>query len=156
MRHENIVGFKDVILDPFERSISIIFDYAEHDLLVRPQPPRAPRWCSRAPDGGAPGGRLCAALLPQQILEYHRDQRTELPRDMIKSIMWQLLNGIAYMHANWVLHRDLKPANILLMGEGPECGVVKIGARCERTISFVRVHANLLRARRPARLPSSS
>jgi len=37
LRHENIVGFKDVILDPFERSISIIFDYAEHDLLVRLQ-----------------------------------------------------------------------------------------------------------------------
>ena len=46
---------------------------------------------------------------------------------MIKSVLWQVLNGVAYMHANWVLHRDLKPANILLMGAGPECGVVKIG-----------------------------
>ena len=81
-------------------------------------------------------------MFPQQILEYHRDQRTELPRDMIKSIMWQLLNGIAYMHANWVLHRDLKPANILLMGEGPECGVVKIGARCETITPVSFFHAS--------------
>jgi len=30
------------------------------------------------------------------------------------------------LHYNWVLHRDLKPANILVMGEGPERGKVKI------------------------------
>ncbi|BHF74522.1 Cyclin-dependent kinase 8 [Sparganum proliferum] len=46
---------------------------------------------------------------------------------MVKSLMYQILNGIDYLHANWVLHRDLKPANILVMGEGPERGRVKIG-----------------------------
>jgi serine/threonine protein kinase len=36
----------------------------------------------------------------------------------VKSIMWQILNGIAFLHQNWVIHRDLKPANILIMGKG--------------------------------------
>ncbi len=27
---------------------------------------------------------------------------------VIKSLMWQLLNGITYMHQNWIIHRDLK------------------------------------------------
>ena len=44
----------------------------------------------------------------------------------MKSLLYQILDGIHYLHANWVLHRDLKPANILVMGEGPERGRVKI------------------------------
>jgi len=45
---------------------------------------------------------------------------------MVKSLLYQILDGIHYLHANWVLHRDLKPANILVMGEGLERGRVKI------------------------------
>lgn len=36
----------------------------------------------------------------------------------IKSLMLQLLEGVNYLHENWVLHRDLKSSNILLNEEG--------------------------------------
>jgi cyclin-dependent kinase 8/11 len=75
-----------------DRSIAMVFDYAEHDLL--------------------------------QILHFHAQQeRKPIPEYTIKSFLWQLLNGVAYLHANWVMHRDLKPANILVTTDG----VVKIG-----------------------------
>ena len=40
-----------------------------------------------------------------------------MSRGMVKSLLYLILDGIHYLHANWVLHRDLKPANILVMGE---------------------------------------
>ncbi|KAL1916673.1 uncharacterized protein VTP21DRAFT_5377 [Calcarisporiella thermophila] len=59
-----------------------------------------------------------------QIIHHHFHQEHKpIPELTVKSFMWQLLNGVSYLHANWVLHRDLKPANILVTADG----VVKIG-----------------------------
>lgn len=35
LKHENIVFLEEVIIDPKDRSIAMVFDYTEHDLLVR-------------------------------------------------------------------------------------------------------------------------
>ncbi|KAG1928845.1 cyclin-dependent kinase 19 isoform X3 [Pimephales promelas] len=74
---------------------------------------------------------LRCALPCNHIIKFHRASKAnkkpmQLPRGMVKSLLYQILDGIHYLHANWVLHRDLKPANILVMGEGPERGRVKI------------------------------
>lgn len=66
----------------------------------------------------------------QDIIRYHQDQKSSLDLYTVKSIMWQMLNGIHCLHANWIMHRDIKPSNILVMGEGKEVGIVKIGRRC--------------------------
>ncbi|KAG0255506.1 cyclin-dependent protein kinase [Actinomortierella ambigua] len=89
LHHANIVGLTEVLLE--DKSIHMVFEYAEHDLL--------------------------------QIIGYHGQERKSIPEYTIKSFLWQLLNGVAYLHANWVMHRDLKPANILVTAGG----VVKIG-----------------------------
>ncbi|KAG9683321.1 serine/threonine protein kinase, CMGC family, CDC2/CDK subfamily, partial [Aureobasidium melanogenum] len=59
-----------------------------------------------------------------QIIHWHTQHpRTPIPAPTLRSIMYQLLEGLLYLHRNWVMHRDLKPANIMVTS----AGVVKIG-----------------------------
>lgn len=51
----------------------------------------------------------------RKLLDKHRNG---LQAPLVKSYMWQLLQGLAYCHARRVLHRDLKLQNLLVDKKG--------------------------------------
>ncbi|CAL9738208.1 meiotic mRNA stability protein kinase Ssn3p [Monosporozyma servazzii] len=71
-----------------------------------------------------------------QIIHFHSHPKKRLiPTRMVRSIMWQILDGVSFLHQNWILHRDLKPANIMVTADG----CVKIG-----DLGLARKFSNLL------------
>jgi cyclin-dependent kinase 8/11 len=59
-----------------------------------------------------------------QVIHHHSQSlRSPISTAVLKSLIYQLFNGLLYLHSCHILHRDLKPANILITSDG----VVKIG-----------------------------
>ena len=80
MKHTNVINLIRVFLSHNDRKVFLLFDYAEHDL-----------W---------------------HIIKFHRAAKASkkqvvVPKAMVKSLLYQILDGIHYLHTNWVLHRDL-------------------------------------------------
>ncbi|CDO76791.1 hypothetical protein BN946_scf184978.g20 [Trametes cinnabarina] len=59
-----------------------------------------------------------------QVIHHHSQTlRSSISQPVLKSLTYQLLNGLLYLHQAHIIHRDLKPANILITSSG----LVKIG-----------------------------
>ena len=52
----------------------------------------------------------------------------------IKTILWNLLHAVKYMHESMVLHRDIKPANVLI---NEDCSIKICDFGLARSISGV-------------------
>ena len=59
----------------------------------------------------------------RQIIDFHRKCSRPISLYCIKSMSWQAIKALRYLHENWVIHRDVKPQNILI----GEDGSVKLG-----------------------------
>lgn len=102
LNNRHLTKLVEIFLE--RKSIYMVYEYAEHDLL--------------------------------QIIHFHsHPEKRMVPQKMICSIMWQILDGVSYLHQNWILHRDLKPANIMVTLDG----CVKVG-----DLGLARKFSNML------------
>ena len=86
LNHVNVIRLQRVFLSHADRRVWLMFPYAEHDL-----------W---------------------HIIKYHRACKANkksvvVSKVMVKSLLYQILDGIHYLHGNFVLHRDLKQVSFL-------------------------------------------
>ncbi|XP_053157665.1 cyclin-dependent kinase 3 isoform X2 [Hemicordylus capensis] len=66
---------------------------------------------------------LVFEYLYQDLKKYMDSSRTgELPLSLVKSYLYQLLQGVSFCHSHRVIHRDLKPQNLLIN----EMGAIKL------------------------------
>ena len=56
-------------------------------------------------------------FMEQNIYQLMKDRTKDFPEKEIKSIMYQQLLGLAYMHKHGFFHRDMKPENLLVKGD---------------------------------------
>ncbi|KAJ7945730.1 Kinase family protein [Quillaja saponaria] len=68
-------------------------------------------------------GDLESVFMVMEYMEYDLKGLMDMMKEPfsigeVKCLMLQLLEGVKYLHDNWVLHRDLKTSNLLLNKEG--------------------------------------
>ncbi len=56
-------------------------------------------------------------FLEQNTYQLIKDRAVPLSEDKIKSLMYQALQGLAYMHRHGFFHRDMKPENLMVQGD---------------------------------------
>jgi serine/threonine protein kinase len=59
----------------------------------------------------------------------------------VKTLLLQILSGIAHLHDNWIIHRDLKTSNLLLSHKG----VLKVSCDEYRACCTVRTDTRIIK-----------
>lgn len=54
--------------------------------------------------------------MQENLYQMIKDRETHFPELTVKSILFQVMSGLAFMHRHGFFHRDLKPENILCSG----------------------------------------
>jgi serine/threonine protein kinase len=59
-------------------------------------------------------------VFPLATMDLYKRMRSPISPKLAQAYAYQLIQGLAYLHAMDVMHRDLKPGNLLIYGENNE------------------------------------
>lgn len=68
-------------------------------------------------ESGSPQLFLVFKMMNCDLKKFIKMNDGKLPEMAIKNFLYQIIEGVDYLHANKVFHRDLKPENVLLSQE---------------------------------------
>lgn len=64
------------------------------------------------------GVYMVMEYIDHELKSYMERMKQPFGLSEVKCLMYQLLNGLSYLHDNYVIHRDLKTSNLLLNNKG--------------------------------------
>ncbi|KAM1385777.1 hypothetical protein ACFX2I_032046 [Malus domestica] len=74
---------------------------------------------------------LVFEYMQSSLLDLMMKRRTKFTEEEVRSICFQMFQGLAYMHRNGYFHRDLKPANVLVKDGGRVVKIADLGSAKE-------------------------
>eukprot|EP01082_Thalassiosira_pseudonana_P012723 g11136.t1 g11136 contig5:185420-186957(+) len=99
LTHNNVVQLLDVV-QAQPGGLYLVFEFVKHDLKT---------------------------FMDQKQTSDDIRERVGLERNVVRSFMQQILNGVGYCHTHRVLHRDLKPHNLLISADGQTLKLADFG-----------------------------
>lgn len=110
------VAIKTLLVNPGNRHATERWLSNEARTIARLNHPNIVTLHDAGDDGGTP--YLVLEYVEGQTLDALCRESSRLPLHRAVEVVLQVLDGIAYAHANQVLHRDLKPGNVMIDSSG--------------------------------------
>ena len=57
------------------------------------------------------------SVMETNLYQFAKDREKGFPESRIRNMMYQVMQGLAFMHKHGFFHRDIKPENLLVRGE---------------------------------------
>ncbi|XP_030655642.1 cyclin-dependent kinase-like 4 [Nomascus leucogenys] len=118
LKHPNLVNLTEVFRR--KKKIYLVFEYCDHTLLNE---------LERNPNRLVIGALQFLNPSPYLVSQFQYllsctyrlldpDQTSVIADAVIKSVLWQTLQGLNFCHIHNYMHRDMKPENILITKQG--------------------------------------